>query len=67
MDILTSAGQGDLPEIEWADFGLTVEDIAPVLVALVVDVRPPGQASGHFDDVLAANGLVRVVPEELAV
>lgn len=60
IDILTSAGQGDLPEIEWADFGLTIEEIAPVLAALIVDVRPAEQASGHFDAVLAGNGLNRV-------
>lgn len=67
VDILTSAGAGDLPDIEWADYGLTVEDIAPVLAALIADVRPAGQASGHFDEVAAGHGLVRVVPEELAV
>lgn len=61
VDILTSAGAGDLPEIEWADFGLTVEDIAPVLEALIVDVRPAEQAGGHFDEVLAANALMRLV------
>ncbi len=60
VDIISSAADGDLPEIEWADFGLTVEDIAPVLAALIVDVRPADQASGHFDAVAAGHGLVRV-------
>ncbi len=60
VNILTSAGQGDLPDIEWADYGLTVEDVAPVLAALIVDVRPAGEASGHFDEVAAANGLGRM-------
>lgn len=64
VDILTSAGAGDLPDIEWADFDLTAEDIAPVLAALIVDVRPAGKASGHFDEVAAGNGLALVVPEE---
>lgn len=66
VDILTSAGTGDLPDIAWADFGLTVEDIAPVLAALIVDVRPAELASGHFDDVAEYSGLRRIVPEELA-
>lgn len=60
VDILTSAGAGDLPDIEWADYGLTVEDVAPLLAALIVDVRPAGEASGHFDEVIAGNGLVRM-------
>lgn len=64
VDILTSAGQGDLPDAEWADYGLTVEDIAPVLAALIVGVRPAGEASGHFDAVAAGHGLALVVPEE---
>ncbi len=67
VDILTNAGAGDLPEIEWADYGLTVEDIAPVLAALIVDVRSAGQASGHFDDAAEDSDLRRIVPEELAV
>ena len=64
VDILTNAGAGHLPDIEWVDFSLTVEDIAPVLEALIVDVRPAEQASGHFDDVVVANGLMRFVTEE---
>lgn len=67
VDILTGAGAGDMPDAEWADYGLTVEDIAPVLAALIVDVRPAEQASGHFDEVAEDSDLRRIVPEELAV
>lgn len=64
VGILTSAGQGDLPEIEWADFGLTIEDIATVLAGLIVDVRSASEVAGHFDEVLVANGLALVAPGE---
>lgn len=67
VDILASAGQGDLPEIEWADFGLTIEDIAPVLAVLIVDVRSASEVAGHFDEVLEASDLHLILPEELAV
>jgi hypothetical protein len=64
VDMLTAAGQGELPDVAWADFGLAVEDVAPVLAALAMDVRASDQMSGHFEAVIAANGLARVQPDE---
>lgn len=63
IDMLAAAGNGTLPEIQWADYGLTVDDIAPVLAAVVVDARPSDQADGHFQDVLATQGLKIAVAE----
>lgn len=63
VDLLTAAGQGELPDVSWADFELTAGDIPAVLAALVIDVRPAGQIYGHFDAVLAAQGLARVVED----
>ena len=63
VDMLAAAGQGALPDIQWADYGLTVDDIPPILAALVADTRPAEQVDGHFEAVLDAQGLVRVVDE----
>ncbi|MFC5385206.1 hypothetical protein ACFPLB_04400 [Aquamicrobium segne] len=57
VDILNQAGSGNLPEIEWSDFDLTPDDVAAVLGALIIDVRPDDQVTGHFDDVMAAREL----------
>ena len=67
VDLLVAAGEGTLPDdIAWGDFGLTVEDIPPVLASLIADVRSAGQADGHFGDVLAANNLAAVISAEAA-
>ena len=67
VDLLTAAGGGTLPDdIAWGDYGLTVEDIPPVLANLIADVRWAGQADGHFGDVLAANNLAAVISAEVA-
>lgn len=62
--MLASAGSGSLPEIDWSAYGLTLGDVSAVLGALIVDIRPAEQAEGHFEDVLAASGLTRVVPPD---
>lgn len=58
--ILAAAGGGSLPEIDWAAYDLSEADIAAVLAGLIANVRPAQQADGHFDDVLAAHGLMRI-------
>lgn len=63
IDMLAAAGQGTLPDIQWEDYGLTVDDIPPILAALVADTRPADQADGHFETVLATVNLTRVALE----
>lgn len=53
VDILTAASEGELPE----DFEQPLEDVQEVISAMIFDVRPASDMIGHFDDVLAANGL----------
>lgn len=63
-DLLSAAGQGVLPDIDWTEYGLTVEDIGAVLARLIADVRPAEDADGHFDAAAAGHGLARVMPAE---
>lgn len=60
-EMLSAAAGGSLPQIDWSAYGLTVEDVQAVLAGLIADVRPTGEAEGHFDDVLSAHGLARIV------
>ena len=60
VDLLTAAGQGELPDVAWADYGLTEADIPTVLAALIIDVKPASEAQGHFGTVIGARGLVRM-------
>lgn len=62
------AGAGQLPpDFPLDELGVTAQDVTDVLDAQIIDVQDASVMIGHFDDVLAVNGLVRVVPEELAV
>jgi len=73
LNDVEAAREGVLPEgaaIE--DFDLTPEDVAALFAkdedgkpVMIFDVRPASDMIGHFDDVLAANGLQRhaEVPE----
>lgn len=62
-DLLMAAGQGVLPEIDWTEYGLTVEDIGAVLAGLITDVRPAEDEDGHFDAAATAHGLARVMAD----
>ncbi len=55
--IMSGAAGGDLPEIEWADYGVTAADIAEVLAAQILDVRDASEALDHFASVIADHGL----------
>lgn len=59
--ILEAAGQGLLPpDFPLSEFGVTTQDIADVLAAQIIDVQDASVMIGHFDDVVAANGLQRI-------
>lgn len=52
IDLLTSAGSGALPsDIQWSDYGLTVEDVQLVLTNLIVDISSASNDK-HFQEVL---------------
>lgn len=59
-DTVFAAKEGNLPPIEWADYGVTEEQVQAVIDALVVDVAESTylHPSGHFQAVLQSNGLV---------
>ena len=62
VDILAAAGAGQLPpDFPLEEFGVTAQDIAEVLSAQILDVRDASEMIGHFDSVIAANGLMRVL------
>lgn len=59
VDIMTGASEGQLPEIGWSDYGVTIDDIAEIVAVKIFDVRGAGDAAGHFEKVIADHGLVR--------
>lgn len=63
IDIMTGAGEGELPEIDWSEYGVTVDDIAEIIGAQIFDVRGAGEAAMHFGEVIEANGLVIIQAE----
>ena len=56
IDMLTAAGQGQLPEIE----GMTPQEVGAVLVQLQADVSTSEDGYTHFERVIAEKNLVRV-------
>lgn len=60
VDLVADASDGILPDLPWGEYGLSQQDIADVLAALVMDIRPAGEMMGHFDAVLTEQGLSRV-------
>jgi hypothetical protein len=61
-DTVFAAKEGNLPPIEWADYGVTEAQVQAVIDALIVDVAetPYPHPSQHFQSVLESNGLVGV-------
>ncbi len=66
LDILTAAAGGQLPPVDWTEYGVTETDITAVLASLIIDQRPADQSEGHAETVLAAQGLAVVAAEETA-
>lgn len=60
VDILAGAAQGTLPEIDWAEYGLTVEDVTAVVAGLIAS--EPQADLLDIDAWLATHGLARVMP-----
>jgi hypothetical protein len=66
LDVLGAAAQGQLPPIDWSEYGITETDISAVLASLFIDRRPADQSEGHAETVLAAQGLAVVAADETA-
>jgi hypothetical protein len=65
LGLLQNAAQGQLPPVAWTDYGLSANDVAGVMSALIVSVRDMAAVPvEHWNDVLATNGLVAVAPPE---
>ena len=60
IDMLTAAGQGQLPEIE----GMTPQEVGAVLVQLQADVSTSEDGYTHFERVIGEKNLARVVAAE---
>lgn len=60
IDIMTGAETGQLPDVDWQDYNMNVQDIADILSQQILDVRDAGEMSGHFGEVLELNSLKRV-------
>ncbi|WP_430415840.1 hypothetical protein [Marinobacter adhaerens] len=61
-ETLYQAQEGNLPPVEWAEYGVTEEQVQAVIDALIMDVAEETYAhpSQHFNAVLAENSLVQV-------
>lgn len=49
-----------LPPAPWGAVGLSEADVFSMCGALILSIRDDGQHVGHFEDVIAANGLQRI-------
>lgn len=66
LGVLGAAQQGALPPVAWGDFGLTSQDVADVVAALIVSVDGiAANPRAHWATALAANELVPVIPPPL--
>jgi hypothetical protein len=54
IDLFTGAAQGDLPPVAWEDYGLTIQDVAALLPALIFAPADLNERDGHFERVIAA-------------
>lgn len=59
--IAACQAQTSLPSVDWGLVGTTEQDVFAMCAALIVSVREDGQHHGHFNAVLAASGLQKVV------
>lgn len=60
IDLLTAAGQGELPTIE----GMSPKEVAEVLMQMQADVSTSEDGYTHFERVIAEKNLVRVEAEQ---
>lgn len=66
VQMFEAAKQGALPDIEWSEFSLSVEDVQEVVAELIVSAEIGSDGAAHFAQVLAAQGLAKLqTPEEV--
>lgn len=63
VQMFQAAGQGQLPDIVWGDFGLTEADVWEVLGELIVSPRQDLSGREHFESVLSENSLTTITQE----
>lgn len=61
IDMLTAAGQGELPTIE----GMTPQEVGAVLMQMQADVSTSEDGYTHFERALSDRGLARVTINEV--
>lgn len=64
IDIMTGAETGQLPDVDWSEYNLTVHDIADILTQQILDVRDAGEMSGHFISVIDEYNLNLIIESE---
>lgn len=62
VETLTGAGQGQLPQIDWAEFGLTVPEVWAVFAG--IKNSAPSSTPLDFDEWIKTLGLKRVISED---
>lgn len=59
LDLLAGAAQGTLPEINWAQFGLTLQRVQEVISELIYGVDAPGADPLSNFEAIASNANLR--------
>ena len=57
VDLLSAAAGGELPDLPWADYGLTEADVVDVVEALIASYRIGAAPREHWVEVLVEHGL----------
>lgn len=67
VDTINAAAEGFLPDVPWADFGLTEEVVRDVVGSLIYSVVADGSVTPyeHFGNALNSAGLTQIRPDFL--
>lgn len=57
VEMFQAAAQGHLPEIDWSEFGLTLEDVQAIVAALIVSAETTSDGASHFAAAASGHGL----------
>lgn len=60
VEMFQAAAQGSLPDIDWSEFGLTLEDVESIVAVLIVSAETTSDGAVHFAAVADAQGVERV-------
>lgn len=62
VDILLGAQQGQLPPIQWADYGITEQDVLEAVAAMTIEYLDGGAAETTWPAALAVAGVSLLEP-----